>query len=85
MNDAIKSLVNTKTTDSYKIIEEKYLILKRYLRMLIKENRLEIQNVECILNALDPMPLIFYPDSKELEENDKDSGDKKCLKKDTKK
>ena len=75
MNDAIKSLINTKTTDSYKIIEEKYLILKRYLRMLIKENILEIQNVECILNALDPMPSISFSDLKELEENDRDGGD----------
>ena len=75
MNDAIKNFINNKSIDSYKIIEEKYLILKRYLRNLIKENRLEIQNVECILNALDPMPSISFSDLKELEENDKDGGD----------
>lgn len=55
MNDAIKNIMNTKTTDTYKIIEEKYRILIRYLQNLINENRLEIQNVECILNALDPI------------------------------
>lgn len=39
------------------IIEDRYLTLKRYLRLLIKENRLDIQNVEIILKALDNEPI----------------------------
>lgn len=39
------------------IIEDRYLTLKRYLRLLIKENRLDIQNVEIILKALDDEPI----------------------------
>lgn len=50
-------ILGTKAIDQYKIIEDRYLTLKRYLKLLIKENRLEIQNVECILLALENEPI----------------------------
>ena len=53
MIDTINNVVNNKSIDTYKIIEDRYLTLKKYLRALIKENRLDIQNVECILEAFD--------------------------------
>ena len=42
-----------------KIIEDRYLTLKRYLRLLIKEKRLDSKNVECILNALDDEEILI--------------------------
>lgn len=53
MINALGEAMNQKTTNQYMIIEEKYSILKRYLQLLIKENRLDVYNVECILNALE--------------------------------
>ena len=57
MIDAMNNVLNNKTIDTYKIIEDKYLTLRRYLNLLIKENRLDIQNVECILKALEDEPI----------------------------
>lgn len=57
MVSAIGEVINQKTTSQYMIIEDRYLTLKRYLQLLIKENRLDIQNVECILKALDGEPI----------------------------
>lgn len=58
-------LLIKKTTNQYMIIEDRYLTLKRYLRLLIKENRLDIQNVECILKALDDEPIEVIGESNE--------------------
>ena len=57
MISAVNEVINQKTTNQYMIIEDRYLTLKRYLKLLIKENRLDIQNVECILKALDDEPI----------------------------
>lgn len=57
MISAVNEVINQKTTNQYMIIEDRYLTLKRYLRLLIKENRLDIKNVECILKALDNEPI----------------------------
>ena len=57
MISAVNEVINQKTTKQYMIIEDRYLTLKRYLRLLIKENRLDIQNVEIILKALDDEPI----------------------------
>lgn len=57
MISAVNEVINQKTTNQYMIIEDRYLTLKRYLRLLIKENRLDVQNVECILKALDDEPI----------------------------
>lgn len=53
MISAVNEVINQKTTNQYMIIEDRYLTLKRYLKLLIKENRLDVQNIECILKALD--------------------------------
>ena len=57
MLNAMGEVLNQKTMDQYKIIEDRYLTLKRYLKLLIKENKLDYQSVECILTALDDTPL----------------------------
>lgn len=57
MINAVNEVINQKTTNQYMIIEDRYLTLKRYLRLLIKENRIDVQNVECILKALDDEPI----------------------------
>ena len=57
MIDAMNNVLNNKSIDTYKIIEDRYLTLRRYLNLLIKENRLDIQIVECILKALDDEPI----------------------------
>lgn len=57
MINAMGEVLNQKTLAEYKILEDRYLTLKRYLRLLIKDNRLDCQNVECILKALDDEPI----------------------------
>lgn len=57
MIDAMNNVLNNKSIDTYKIIEDRYLTLRRYLNLLIKENRLDIQNVECILKVLSDEPI----------------------------
>lgn len=57
MLNSVGEILNDKTISQYKIIEDRYLTLKRYLKLLIKENRLDIQNVECILTALEDEPI----------------------------
>lgn len=53
MLNQVGEVLGDKTISQYKIIEEKYHILKRYLKCLIMQNRLDINNVECILSALE--------------------------------
>ena len=60
MINAVSEVISQKTTNQYMIIEDRYLTLKRYLRLLIKENRLDIQSVECIIKALDDEPIEEY-------------------------
>jgi len=52
-----------------KIIEDRYLTLKRYLRLLIKEKRLDAKNVECILNALDDEEILIEEVEETIEDN----------------
>lgn len=65
MISAMNEVINQKTTNQYMVIEDRYLTLKRYLRLLIKENRLDVQNVECILKALDDEPIEVIGESNE--------------------
>ncbi len=65
MISAVNEVINQKTTNQYMIIEDRYLTLKRYLKLLIKENRLDVQNVECILKALDDEPIEVIGESNE--------------------
>ena len=52
----MKNILKNKNNE---IIEDRYLTLKRYLRLLIKEKRLDAKNVECILNALDDEEILI--------------------------
>lgn len=65
MINAVNEVINQKTTNQYIIIEDRYLTLKRYLKLLIKKNRLDVQNVECILKALDNEPIEIIGESNE--------------------
>jgi hypothetical protein len=65
MISAVNEVINQKTTNQYMIIEDRYLTLKRYLKLLIKENRLDVQNVECILKALDDEPIELIGETNE--------------------
>lgn len=67
MINEVAETMNRKTTSQYMIIEDRFYTLKRYLELLIKDNRLETSNVECILKALDDEPLVL---EKECENND---------------
>lgn len=69
MIDTLNNVINNKSIDTYKLIENRYIILKRYLRNLIKNNRLDIQNVECILDSLEP--LCLFSTIQEDEDNDR--------------
>ena len=52
----MKNILKNKNNE---IIEDRYLTLKRYHRLLIKEKRLDAKNVECILNALDDEEILI--------------------------
>ena len=65
MISAVNEVINQKTTNQYMIIEDRYLTLKRYLKLLIKENRLDVQNIECILKVLDDEPIEIIGESNE--------------------
>lgn len=67
MINAMGEVLNQKTLAEYKVIEDRYLTLKRYLRILIKNNRLDIQSIESILYALDPSLPISYEEESEEE------------------
>lgn len=60
MVNAVTEKLNIKTTSQYMIIEDRYLTLKRYLRLLINENRVNKNSIKDILLALDnePIPVI---------------------------
>lgn len=54
MINAVADVLSQKTIDQYKIIESKYLILKRYLRLYTDKQRLlSKEDVELIINALE--------------------------------
>lgn len=57
MINAVSETLSQKTTAQYMTIEDRYATLKRYLRLLIKNNRLDVLNVELILQSLDDQPL----------------------------
>ncbi len=69
MINAMGEVLNQKTLAEYKVIEDRYLTLKRYLRILIKNNRLDVQSIESIesiLYALDPpLPISYEEESEE--------------------
>lgn len=60
----MKNILKNKNNE---IIEDRYLTLKRYLRLLIKEKRLDAKNVECILSALDDEEILI--EEQIIEEN----------------
>ena len=43
----------------YEVLKDRYLTLKRFLRLVIKEHILDRKNVECILNALDDEEILI--------------------------
>jgi hypothetical protein len=51
--------MRNKKRKTNEIIEDRYLTLIRYLRLLIKEKRLDAKNVECFLNALDDEEIVI--------------------------
>lgn len=53
MINAVNEVMNDKTISQYKIIEDRYELLKKFLRSLINENRLDVKNVKCFLDILD--------------------------------
>lgn len=69
MINTIAEAVNEKTKDQYKIIESKYEILKRYLRLHFEKQSslLTESEIEVILQALDGEPLENNESVKETE------------------
>lgn len=58
MIDTINNVVNNKSIDSYKIIEDRYLTLKRYLQLFFQnKDNMSKEDVDLILIALDDAPL----------------------------
>lgn len=54
MINAISDVMSQKTIDQYKIIEDRYLTLKRYLRLYTDKHRLiSREDIELIIKALD--------------------------------
>lgn len=60
MFNSIVDTITEKTTDQYKIIEDKYITLKRYLKLFFNNNRfMTKEDAELIIQALDKEPLEF--------------------------
>lgn len=57
MINAVGEAITQKTTNQYMIIEDKYLTLRRYLNLLIKDDNINKRNIEIILKALDNDPI----------------------------
>lgn len=58
MLNVFNEVMKQKTIDQYKVIEEKYLILKRYLILYLEDNTImSKKDLEIILKALDNEPL----------------------------
>lgn len=58
MINAISDVICQKTIDQYKIIEDRYLTLKRYLRLYTDKHRLlSREDLELIIKALDDEPI----------------------------
>ena len=64
MVNAVTEALNTKTTSQYMIIEDRYLILKRCLKILINENRVNKNSIKDILLALDDEPISIIEENK---------------------
>ena len=66
MINAMVEALTTKTTDQYKVIEEKYWILRRFLLLFFEAHAsMHKEDAELILSALEGFP---YDDDEE--END---------------
>ena len=58
MINAVSETLSQKTITQYRIIEERYEILQRYLKLFIKKNRfMEKDDLELILMALSNEPI----------------------------
>lgn len=54
MINTVSELLSQKTIDQYKIIESKYLILKRYLRLYVDNHTLlNKEDIDIIIKSLD--------------------------------
>ena len=57
MINAVSEAITQKTTNQYMVIEDRYLTLRRYLNLLIKDDNINKRNIEIILKALDNDPI----------------------------
>jgi hypothetical protein len=58
LNEVLEKSLSDKSTSQYKIIEKKYEILKRYLRLYTDKHKLvSREEIELILKALDNEPI----------------------------
>ena len=57
MLNTVGEILGDKTIAQYKIIEDRYLTLKRYLRLLMKKSIVCADSIEIILTALDDEPI----------------------------
>ncbi len=54
MINTVSDLLSQKTIDQYKVIESKYLILKRYLRLYVDNHTLlNKEDIDIIIKSLD--------------------------------
>lgn len=59
MINAVSEVLNQKTIDQYKIIEDRYLTLKRYLMLCCEKHSLVTsEEIEMIIKALDDEPIV---------------------------
>ena len=68
MINAVTEVLNNKTIDQYKIIEDRYLTLKRYIRLQMQRHSyISTEDLEMILKSLDDEPI---EEVKEIETNE---------------
>ena len=69
MINAVAETMSQKTISQYKIIEEKYAILERYLELFFKKhNLMSKEDIDLILMALSDEPIYEVSDKEEVSE-----------------
>jgi len=58
MINVMNEVINQKTMDQYKVIEDRYLTLKKYLRLQMqKHSFISAEDIEMIIKSLEDEPI----------------------------
>ncbi len=71
MVNAMVEALTDKTKDQYKVIEERYNILKRYLKEFFEHHyQMTAADVDLILRAIEPSVIVEFENNEDTEEDE---------------